>query len=382
MTVQNIHPFKVSLKILPKMKRIRINEGKVGLVFRNGDYRRVITAGTSWISLMESVVVCNLTDQFYASKELNILLKDQVLASMLEVVDVKDNEIVIQYADGKFKQVLTVGKYAFWKGIVEYTFTRVDLSDHNITQDISKAVLTTNQVLNYVRTYSVFSYEKGLLIIDGKFEKELDKGTYYFWKNATTISVLKADMRKLQMEVSGQEILTSDKAALRISFYSQYKVVDIEKYLIDNKEADKQLYVLMQLALREYIGNYSLDELLEQKSAIADYVKEVLRSKADTLGIEIRDCGVKDIILSGELRNIMNQVLIAQKQAQANVITRREETASTRSLLNTAKLMEDNDMLFKLKEMEYIERIADKINSISLSGGNQVVDQLKEIFSR
>lgn len=364
------------------MKRIRINEGKVGLVFRNGDYRRVITAGTSWISLMESVVVCNLTDQFYASKELNILLKDQVLASMLEVVDVKDNEIVIQYADGKFKQVLTVGKYAFWKGIVEYTFTRVDLSDHNITQDISKAVLTTNQVLNYVRTYSVFSYEKGLLIIDGKFEKELDKGTYYFWKNATTISVLKADMRKLQMEVSGQEILTSDKAALRISFYSQYKVVDIEKYLIDNKEADKQLYVLMQLALREYIGNYSLDELLEQKSAIADYVKEVLRSKADTLGIEIRDCGVKDIILSGELRNIMNQVLIAQKQAQANVITRREETASTRSLLNTAKLMEDNDMLFKLKEMEYIERIADKINSISLSGGNQVVDQLKEIFSR
>ena len=91
---------------------------------------------------------------------------------------------------------------------------------------------------------------------------------------------------------------------------------------------------------------------------------------------------VKDIILSGELRNIMNQVLVAQKQAQANVITRREETASTRSLLNTAKLMEDNDMLFKLKEMEYVERIADKINNISLSGGNQVVDQLKEIFSR
>jgi len=73
---------------------------------------------------------------------------------------------------------------------------------------------------------------------------------------------------------------------------------------------------------------------------------------------------------------------VAEKKAQANVITRREETASTRSLLNTAKLMEDNPMLFKLKEMEYTEKIAEKINSISLSGGNQVVDQLKEIFSR
>lgn len=364
------------------MKRIRINDGKVGLVFRNGDYRKVITAGTTWLSLADTVMVYNLTDQFYSSKNLNILLKDEALDSMLEVVDVKDNEIVIQYADGKFKQVLIVGKYAFWKGLVEYTFTRVDLSDFNITQDISKAVLTSTDLLRHIRVYVVESYEKGLLMIDGKLDKALDKGTYYFWKNTTAISVLKADMRKLQMEVSGQEILTKDKAGLRINFYCQYKVVDIEKFLIDNKDAEKQLYVLMQLALREYIGNYTLDELLEQKSAIAEYVLEVLKSKAETLGIEIRDCGVKDIILSGELRNIMNQVLVAQKQAQANVITRREETASTRSLLNTAKLMEDNDMLFKLKEMEYVERIADKINNISLSGGNQVVDQLKEIFSR
>ena len=73
--------------------------------------------------------------------------------------------------------------------------------------------------------------------------------------------------------------------------------------------------------------------------------------------------------------------LIAQKRAQANIITRREETASTRSLLNTAKMMEENSMLFKLKEMEYVEKIADKINTISLSGSNQIVEQLKDIFS-
>ena len=219
----------------------------------------MITAGTTWLSLADTVMVYNLTDQFYSSKNLNILLKDEALASMLEVVDVKDNEIVIQYADGKFKQVLTVGKYAFWKGLVEYTFTRVDLSDFNISQDISKAVFTSTDLLRHIRVYVVESYEKGLLMIDGKLEKTLDKGTYYFWKNTTAINVLKADMRKLQMEISGQEILTKDKAGLRINFYCQYKVVDIEKFLIDNKDAEKQLYVLMQLALREYIGNYTLD---------------------------------------------------------------------------------------------------------------------------
>lgn len=76
----------------------------------------------------------------------------------------------------------------------------------------------------------------------------------------------------------------------------------------------------------------------------------------------------------------MNQVLVAEKRAQANIITRREETASTRSLLNTAKLLEENAMLFRLKEMEYVEEIAEKINNISVSGNGQIVDQLKQLF--
>ncbi len=364
------------------MKRIRINEGKVGLVFRKGDYRTVITAGTYWVSIFDQVIEYDLAKPFIAPKELNILLKDNKLASLLEIIDVKDNEIAMKYEDGNFKTVLPPGKYAFWKGLIDYKFVKADLSKIEITEPVDLTVMKRKELVPYIRVCKVETYEKAILFVNGEFNRQLNAGEFYFWKNEVSLNLLKADMRQLQMEVSGQEILTKDKAPLRINFYSQYKVVNIVKTLVENKDAEKQLYVLMQLALREFIGMFTLDELLEQKSAIAEHVKGFLKNKADTLGIEIRDCGVKDIILSGELRNIMNQVLIAQKQAQANVITRREETASTRSLLNTAKLMEDNEMLFKLKEMEYVEKIADKINNISLSGGNQVVDQLKEIFSR
>ena len=89
--------------------------------------------------------------------------------------------------------------------------------------------------------------------------------------------------------------------------------------------------------------------------------------------------GIKDIILPGEIREIMNTVLIAEKKAQANVIMRREEVASTRSLLNTARLMDENQTLFKLKEMEYLERICDKVGSISLNGGRGALAQLAEL---
>lgn len=362
------------------MKRIRINTCKIGLVFRNGNYRKVATEGVYWLLPNEDVFQYDLTKPFHPSIDLNILLKDEQLANMLTVVEVGDNEIVLQYENGNFRNVLGPGRYAYWKGVTDYSFTKAELSKIEITENIDANTIMRKEVLPYVRVYVVESFEKGILLIDGKFSKVLETGVYHFWKNAVVISVLKADLRQLQLEISGQEILTKDKAALRVNFTTQYKVVDIVRALIENRDYEKQLYILMQLALREFMGTLSLDELLEKKDSISAYVLATLKDKAYNLGIEIKDCGVRDVILPGEVREIMNQVLVAQKKAEANVIMRREETASTRSLLNTAKLMEENTMLFKLKEMEYVEKIADKINSISLSGGNQIVDQLKDIF--
>ena len=120
--------------------------------------------------------------------------------------------------------------------------------------------------------YEVQSYEKALLFVDGKYVKQLDAGVYYWWKNSIALHMGKVDIRQQQLEVNGQEILTKDKAALRINAWAQYKVADIEKALLQNKEYDKQLYVAFQLALREYIAGFSFDELLEKKESIAPFI--------------------------------------------------------------------------------------------------------------
>jgi regulator of protease activity HflC (stomatin/prohibitin superfamily) len=182
------------------------------------------------------------------------------------------------------------------------------------------------------------------------------------------------------MEISGQELLTKDKAALRINFFVSYKIVDSIKALIDNKDAEKQLYVLMQLALRAFVGGFTLDELLSKKDDIATAILKEATSKINALGFVVFDAGIRDIILPGDMKEIMNQVLVAEKKAQANSIMRREETASMRSMLNTAKLMEENETLWKLKEMEYVEKIAERIGEITISGSGNVIGQLKEIF--
>jgi SPFH domain / Band 7 family len=363
------------------MKRVKINAYQVALVMKDGVYKKMLREGTYWFWSGENVLVYEINRPFIAPFELNILLQDAALAAALHVVEVKDNEIALQYEDGFLKTVLTAGRYTFWKGIINYEFVIADTSKIEITEIISRVVLQHKLVQPYVRSYVVESYEKALLFVDGKYVQMLTASVYYWFKNNITILVAKVDTRMQQVEVNGQEILTKDKAALRINAQAQYRVADIEKAILQNKEYDKQLYVAFQLALREYIAGYSFDEVLEKKDAMAPFVMEQVKAKAEALGIEVNGFGIRDIILPGDVKDIMNKVLIAEKNAQANTIMRREETASTRSLLNTAKLMEDNAMLWKLKEMEYVEKIADKIGEITVSGNGALLEQLKQIFA-
>jgi len=363
------------------MKQVKINAYQVGLVFKNGVYKRMLQEGNYWLWFNETVLIYDITKQFNTSVEINILLQDAALAEALQVIEVNDNEIVLQYQDGLLKQVLTAGRYAFWKNAVNnYAFIKADISKIDITEEFSRAVLQNKLVAPYVRTYTVEHYEKAVLFIDGKYAQILPAGIYNWWKNNITIVVGKAETRMQQIEINGQEILTKDKAALRINGYAQYKVIDIEKALLQNKEYERQLYVAFQLALREYVGGLGFDELLEKKDTIVPFILEAVKNTANDLGVAVNDFGIRDIILPGDVKDIMNKVLVAEKTAQANSIMRREETASTRSLLNTAKLMEDNTMLWKLKEMEYVEKIADKIGEISVSGNGTLIEQLKQIF--
>ena len=92
------------------MKKVKVNSYQVGLVFKDGVYLRMLTAGKYWFWKNEIVYVYDITKPFVAPIELNILLQDAELASILHVVEVKDNEIVLQYENGLLKHVLTAGR--------------------------------------------------------------------------------------------------------------------------------------------------------------------------------------------------------------------------------------------------------------------------------
>lgn len=364
------------------MKYITVPQATIALVFKNGSYDRFLTEGNHFLWGSLKVAFYDMTKTFQPPVSLNILEQDTQLMPYLDIVDIADQELGILYEDGKFKRPLPTGKYAFWKGLIDYSVEIVSLKSTTIPEDFNEYLLSRTEFTAFVRTFQVASNQVGLQFRNGTFDKELAPGKYNYWATEELIQVQTVDMRKQALDINGQEILTKDKAAVRMNFSTIYQVIHPTLAFVENKDMVNQVYTAGQMALREYVGTLTLDELLENKASVTDYVLKALKGKAEALGVAIKDAGIRDIILPGDVKEIMAKVMIAHKTAQANSITRREETAATRSLLNTAKLMEDNEMLFKLKEMEYVEKIADKINSISLSGGNQIMDQLRDIFSK
>ena len=171
------------------------------------------------------------------------------------------------------------------------------------------------------------------------------------------------------MEVSGQEILSRDKVSLRANLSATYQIVDPAKLCAEIAKPDDFLYRELQFGLRQVLGTRSLEEILGEKGDLDEAIAAYIKTRVGEYGLKVTGVGVKDIILPGEMKTILNQVVEAEKAAQANVSKRREETSATRSLLNTAKLMDDHPTLMRLKELEALEKVSGKIDRLTVFGG-------------
>lgn len=370
------------------MRKI-VKKHEIGLLFKNQSFIKAVPSGTYRFSLWSSKDILNvdMRKKFAPlGTDISLFKNDELLKEKLQVINIADCEIALHYVDGNFCDILGSGTHAYFNEYNIHTFNIIDTNEPVISNDINQAIFSKSYFQSigsvYAAAYIVPSGYVGILLKNGEYIKTLNAGNHYFWKGRHTIEVKTVNTRTQTLEICGQELLAKDKVTLRMNFVCQYKITDPIKLILDFDQHQEQLYNALQLALREYVSTKKLDELLAEKHEIGKIILESIQDKQTFFGAKFLEAGVKDIILPGDIRDILNTVLVAEKRALANVITRREETASTRSLLNTAKLMEENQTLYKLKELEYLERICDKVGSISLSTSAGVIEQLGTLLGK
>ncbi len=355
-----------------------IKDNQAGFVCKNGIFKKMIRSGTYHFPKMAGyqVTIEEMTGELrYLDVPYQILEKDAAFAGATVHMEIPDGFAAFIYINGKLTFFGTRREYTFWNVFDNYEIKMMPMTETVIRAEVTKPMLSLIPGAFYT-SISVGEGETGLLYYDNVLQQTLSKGIYHFWNYSHRISSRILDMKQKSMDIVGQEILTKDKIGIRMNVSCLYKIRDAVAFASAISDLKGQLYPAVQLAIREIVGNYKLDEIMEGKEKISQEIYAALKKREELFCVNFLTAGIKDIILPGEIREIMNSVLVAEKAAQANVISRREEVASTRSLLNTAKLMDENQTLYKLKELEYLERICEKVGEISVNGNAGIIEQL------
>jgi regulator of protease activity HflC (stomatin/prohibitin superfamily) len=285
------------------------------------------------------------------------------------VAAAKPDEIVFVMLDGETKFYATPrNPSAYWKCVSRVETDTVSVKETN-RADLLVAERHGVTRAAIVLDSQIESYEAGLLYVDGVLTEKLAPGRHMFWQLLRKIEVRKFDLRPQPLEVTAQEILTKDRIGLRITLTAFWRIVDPERVALAAADLPNLIYRLIQFAIREVVVTRTLDEILGARDAIDSEIRSYVSARAPDLGIAIGEFGLKDVILPGDVRALLNKVVEADRTARANLIRRQEETAATRSLLNTARLMENNPTLLRLKELESLERLVEKVGRIDLHAG-------------
>ena len=342
-------------------KRYKIRTYEMGLLFRDGEFRGLVTAGTHWyfdpLDKLK-VYVVSQRDPWLVHEKLDLIVKSGVLAERAVVLDLKDHERALVWIENRFSHVLPAGQFAYWTGQKQVRVEVVDIRTVRFEHEQFKLIVRSPLSTRVLDVCSVQRDRVGVLFIDGRYVETLQPGEYAFWKGPAEAKVVEVDLRETMVDVGGQEIMTADKVTLRLNAVVTYKIIDARRAISQTEDVRQALYRDTQLVLRAVVGARELDLFLTDKDAVAKEIEDNVRRRATDLGLEIASVGIRDVILPGDMKDLMNKVTEARKAAEAYLIARREETAAIRSQANTAKLLAESPTLMRLRELEVLEKIA------------------------
>ena len=367
--------------------RKRVRNFERGLWFRDGDFHRLLGPGAYrlwsrlWSSTRDRLEIVNTLETCFEHEMLDVLLADPEVRAALEVIDLRDTQRALLWKDGRLEEILGPGRHAFWREPYKLEVEVFDIDDLRFEHKQLETIVARTDAKAYLQAVDVPPTQEVLVLRNGELVEKLKPGRHIFWKGVGELRWERIDKREQTLEVSGQEIMTRDKVTLRVNLIVSYQVTDAEKSILVVADAGNALYREAQLLLRAAVGTRTLDALLTDKEAVGSEVEASLGARAQTFGVTVRSVGLRDIVLPGDMKLILNQVITAEKQAQANLIRRREETAAARSQANTAKLLEASPVLARMKELELLQEVlaGSKVTFVLGNGSSDLTDQVRSL---
>jgi regulator of protease activity HflC (stomatin/prohibitin superfamily) len=360
------------------LTRVLVSENERVLALHKGRFVGILGPGEYRLPNRDGTLVAerhDLNSPALVSKFERALLRERadLAAQHLTVLEAEDGEVAVLMREGALHAVARGGKERgiYWTDAGPWQIKRFALTGRLEVPDELRAHIERGGWAQVVVKATVEPGQVGLLTIGGVYLGTLDPGVHLFWNLGRNVAVKLVDTRWKVSEVNGQEVLTADRVTIRVNIAANYRVTDPVKAASTVDDFAEALHRALQFAFRKTLGVRTLDQMLAEKVSVDAEAADKVRAEMAEIGIEVGEIALKDVILPGEMREILNRVVAAEKEAEANVIRRREETAATRSLLNTAKVMAEHPVMLRLKELEALDAIAGKVKNLTVLNGTE-----------
>jgi regulator of protease activity HflC (stomatin/prohibitin superfamily) len=362
---------------------IKVRHIERGLLFRDGDLVCLLEPG--WHVFFDPlfrirVDKVSVRNVKLDHAEVEVIVKSGRLGTEARVLDLKDHQRAVVWTDGRIDAVLGPGLHVLWTVFHDVGVEIIDGRAIRFEHQELAHVLEARGSTTLLDSIHVEPGHVALFFQDGKHTATLEPGTHAYWIGLGEVRVVDIDRREQIVDVAGQEIMTADRVTLRLNAVVTHRVIDPLKAVTVVEDFRQALYREAQLALRAVVGTKSLDVLLEAKDTTAKELRQIVKRRAIVFGVEVHDLGIRDVILPGDMKELLNKVTEAKKAAEANLITRREEIAAMRSQANTARILESNPTLMRLRELEVLEKIASNTQMKVVLGEKGLADRVVKLI--
>src|SRR5581483_7855184 len=299
-------------------------DGERAILTRNGRFERALEPGrhTLFDPKRElGVELFNVVRAEFPAERYAVLksARPDLASALFEAVETKAGELAVVSFDGR--PVHLLGPWTtrvFWKVANRVDVDSIDAAGEPRV-DPRHLKMVARHGNAYLTEVVVEHHEAGLLYVEGRFVERLMPGRHSFWNVDRKIEVKRFDLRPQAVEITAQEMLTKDRIALRVTLTAFRRIVDPERAVGTVSDVDAWLYRLVQFAIREAVAARTLDEVLSAKNALDAELRAFVRERLAETGIEVTELGVKDVILPGEIRELVNKVVEAERTAKANL---------------------------------------------------------------
>jgi regulator of protease activity HflC (stomatin/prohibitin superfamily) len=175
----------------------------------------------------------------------------------------------------------------------------------------------------------VHSGSRGLRYVDGRFDRVLEPGRYelptrrFPGRRVPSVVIVPIDVRERELNIKGQEILTADKVAVRVNIVTHFRVLDPQAAVEQVADYHDRIYSDVQLAARRSLASMTLEAILTNRNQLSEDILRDVEGVSAGYGVQIIRADVKDLVFPGNLQEIMNRVLTAQRMAEAQMVEAR-----------------------------------------------------------